>query len=114
MRRLLALIPLAALAFAASEMALVQPADLVAKLSVKPAILYVGPNVMYRNKHVPGALYAGPGMKPEGIALLKEVVAKLPRDREIFLNGGCCAWDKCPHMQPAFAALKEMGFTKTK
>ncbi len=114
MRKLFAVIPIAALAFAAAEMALIQPADLAARLSSKPAIFYVGPNVMYRSKHIPGALYAGPGMKSEGIALLKAAVSKLPRDREIFIYCGCCPWDKCPNMQPAFAALKEMGFTKAK
>jgi thiosulfate/3-mercaptopyruvate sulfurtransferase len=114
MRKLFAVIPIAAVAFAAAEMALIQPAELAARLSSKPAIFYVGPNVMYRNKHIPGALYAGPGMKPEGIALLKEAVSKLPRDREIFIYCGCCPWDKCPNMQPAFAVLKEMGFTKAK
>jgi hypothetical protein len=112
MRKLFALIPIAVLAFAAGEMAMVQPAELAAKLAAKPAIFYVGPNVMYRSKHIPGAIYAGPGMKPEGIELLKQAVAKLPRDKEIYIYCGCCPWDKCPNMQPAFAALKEMGFTK--
>jgi thiosulfate/3-mercaptopyruvate sulfurtransferase len=114
MKKLLCAIPLALLAFAAGEMATIQPAELAAQLSAKPAIFYVGPNVMYRGKHIPGAIYAGPGNKAEGIALLKEAVAKLPRDREILIYCGCCPWDKCPNMQPAFAALREMGFTKAK
>ena len=46
--------------------------------------------------------------------MLKEAVEKLPRDREIVIYCGCCPWDKCPNMQPAFAALREMGFTKAK
>jgi rhodanese-related sulfurtransferase len=69
---------------------------------------------MYRNKHIPGAIYAGPGNKAEGIALLKQAVAKLPRDREILIYCGCCPWDKCPNMQPAFEALRAMGFTNAK
>ena len=85
MRKLLALIPIALLAFAAGEMAMIQPDEMAAKLSSKPAIFYVGPNVMYRNKHIPGAIFAGPGMNPAGIALLKQAVAKLlhPRIRGI-------------------------------
>jgi thiosulfate/3-mercaptopyruvate sulfurtransferase len=114
MRKLLALIPIALLAFAAGEMAMIQPAEFAARLSEKPALFYVGPNVMYRSKHIPGAIYAGPGNKAEGIALLKEAVKNLPRDREIFIYCGCCPWDKCPNMQPAFEALREMGFTRAK
>ena len=114
MRKLLALLPIAVLAFAAGQMAMIQPADLAAKLSAKPAIFMVGPNVMYRNKHIPGAVFAGPGMHPAGIEMLKQAVAKLPRDKEIYIYCGCCPWDHCPNMQPAFEALKSMGFTKAK
>ena len=113
--RIFGLIPIAALALAAAEMALVQPAEVAASMSKnKPAIFQVGPNVMYRSKHIPGALYAGPGNKAEGIAMLKAAVERMPRDREIVIYCGCCPWDKCPNMQPAFAALREMGFTKVK
>jgi hypothetical protein len=94
----------------AAEIALVQPADLAAQLSSKPAILYVGPNLMYRSKHIPGAEYAGPGFKEEGLELLKKAVANLPKDRDIVLYCGCCPWDKCPNVQPAVAVLKQMGF----
>lgn len=114
MKKLLCVIPLALLAFAAGEMAMVQPAELAARLSEKPAIFYVGPNVMYRSKHIPGAIYAGPGNKAEGIAMLKAAVEKLPRDREVLIYCGCCPWDKCQNMQPAFEALRAMGFTKAK
>jgi hypothetical protein len=106
---------IAALAFAAGEMAMVQPAELAADLAkTKPAMFYVGPNVLYRSKHIPGALFAGPGGKPEGIALLKAAVEKLPRDREIVVYCGCCPWSHCPNMQPAFETLRSMGFTKAK
>ena len=52
-------------------------------------ILQIGPNVLYRSKHIPGAGYAGPASKPDGLELLKVTVAKLPRDREIVLYCGC-------------------------
>ena len=108
------LIVIAALAWGAGQMALVQPAELAGRLSAKPAIFYVGPNVLYRSKHIPAALYAGPGSRPEGVAMLKAAVEKMPRDREIVIYCGCCPWDKCPNMQPAFEALKAMGFTNVK
>ncbi len=112
--RVISLLALAALILGAAEIALIQPAELAAQLAAKPAVFQVGPNVLYRSKHIPGAAYAGPGSKAEGIALLKEAVAKLPRDREIVIYCGCCPWDKCPNITPAFAALKEMGFTRVK
>ena len=113
--KIVGVIFLAALALAAAEMTLVQPADLAANLAkTKPAVFQVGPNVMYRSHHITGAVFAGPGSSPAGIALLKAAVSKLPKDREIVIYCGCCPWDKCPNMIPAFAALKEMGYTKVK
>lgn len=95
----------------------IQPKDLAAQLqsqSPKPVVLQVGFNVLYRSKHIPGAIYAGPASKPEGLDALKAAVEKLPRDREIVLYCGCCPWDKCPNIRPALASLREMGFTHVK
>jgi thiosulfate/3-mercaptopyruvate sulfurtransferase len=102
---------------AAAGMALIQPAELAPQLASKgdrPAILYTGPNVLFRSKHIPGSVFAGPGSNAAGLALLKEAAAKLPRDREVVIYCGCCPWDRCPNIQPAIDALKEMGFTKVK
>jgi len=110
----------AALALAADPWTtkdLVQP-DQVAKQVAKdvksPLIIQVGFPVLYRAAHIPGSEYAGPGSKAEGIADLKKAVAGQPKDREIVLYCGCCPWDKCPNIRPAFAALHEMGFTHVK
>jgi thiosulfate/3-mercaptopyruvate sulfurtransferase len=92
---------------------LMQPKELAAG-GTNAAILYVGPNVLYRSRHVPGALFAGPGNTPEGIAGLKSAAAPLPRDREIVLYCGCCPWDRCPNFRPAIEALHGMGFAKVK
>src|SRR5476651_1641331 len=98
--------------FQAADLPLVQPKDLAAHLDAKPAIFQVGPNVLYRSKHIPGAVYAGPGSKPEGLAMLKSAAANLPRTREIAIHCGCCPWDRCPNVKPAMEVLKQMGFTK--
>ncbi|HMC59444.1 MAG TPA: rhodanese-like domain-containing protein [Candidatus Solibacter sp.] len=104
--------------FQAADMPLVQPKDLAAHLEAhlqpRPAIFHVGPNVLYRSKHIPGAVYAGPGSKPEGLAMLKSAAANLPRTREIAIYCGCCPWDRCPNVKPAMEVLKQMGFTKVK
>jgi hypothetical protein len=101
----------AAVLLGAAEMSLVEPADLAAHLPSKPAIFQVGPNVLYRSKHIPGAIYAGPGSKAEGLDLLKKAAAGLPRDREIVVYCGCCPWDRCPNVKPSVDLLKGMGFT---
>src|ERR1051325_9214795 len=112
--RIAALAAVAALAVAAADLAVVQPAEVASRLAAKPAVFQVGPNVLYRSKHIAGAAFAGPGSKAEGIALLKAAVEKLPRDREIVIYCGCCPWDRCPNIQPAFESLKQMGFTRVK
>jgi thiosulfate/3-mercaptopyruvate sulfurtransferase len=102
-----------AAAFAA-DMALIQPKELAAHLQARPVVIQVGPNVLYRSHHIPGAIYAGPGSKAEGLALLKTAVAKLPHDREIVLYCGCCPWDRCPNVQPSIDLLKQLGFSNVK
>ena len=115
-RLLTVLLPALAIA-ASTSLALIQPVDLVPLLDSKtarPAIFHIGPNVLYRSKHIPGAVYAGPGSTAAGLALLQQEAGKLPRDREIVLYCGCCPWDRCPNIDPAIEALKKMGFTKVK
>ena len=104
----------AAAAALAAEMALVQPKELAARLETKPVVIQVGPNVLYRSHRIPGAIYAGPGSKPEGLELLKAAVAKLPHDREIVLYCGCCPWDRCPNVRPSAELLRQLGFSQVK
>jgi thiosulfate/3-mercaptopyruvate sulfurtransferase len=92
---------------------LVQP-EQVSKDLRTPLLIHVGFPVLYRASHITGSVYAGPGSKEEGIADLKKAVAGQPRTREIVLYCGCCPFDKCPNIRPAFAALHEMGFTHVK
>ena len=112
MRTLAALLLMAA---AGGEMPLIQPKDLAAQLaSAKPIVLQVGPNVLYRSKHIPGAIYGGFAATPQGLEALKTVAAKLPHDRDIVIYCGCCPWDHCPNVRPAIDALKQMGVTRVK
>lgn len=102
---------------AAPETALIQPAELASQLAAKgahPVIFFVGPNLIYRAKHIPGAVDIGPASRSEGLALLKEATQKLPRDREIVVYCGCCPWQHCPNIRPAIEALKQMGFKRVK
>jgi rhodanese-related sulfurtransferase len=80
--------------------------------TAKPLVIHIGFNVLYRSAHIANTAYAGPGSKPEGLEDLKKLVAGEPKDREIVIYCGCCPWEKCPNIRPAFAALREMGFTR--
>ena len=118
MRRLIPLILFGLLLSAAgtdpwTDNDLVQP-EQVSKDVRTPLLIHVGFPVLYRASHITGSVYAGPGSKEEGIADLKKAVAGQPRDRQIVLYCGCCPFDKCPNIRPAFAALHEMGFTHVK
>ncbi len=98
---------------------LMQPAEVAAKLAAgsaasKPLLLHVGFPVLFRASHIPGSVYAGPGSKDEGIAELKKAVEGVAKDREILIYCGCCPWEKCPNIRPAFAALHAMGYSKVK
>jgi rhodanese-related sulfurtransferase len=94
---------------------LLEPAALAASLqagkSKPPVILAVAFPVLYNNKHLPHAIFAGPGSTPAGIDALKKAVADLSKDSDIVIYCGCCPMEKCPNVRPAYSTLKQMGFT---
>jgi rhodanese-related sulfurtransferase len=95
--------------------ALIQPAELAAQMkAAPPTILQVGFSKLYEQAHIPGARYAGPGRSGEGLASLKALAEKLPRDAPLVIYCGCCPWNRCPNMGAAYTALKAMGFTHLK
>src|ERR1035437_6673985 len=115
--RLAAVLAAVVAVVAAAEMALVRPPELTAQLAgtgMRPAVFMVGPNVLYRSKHIPGSVFAGPGQSAAGLAMLKAEAGKLSPDREVVVYCGCCPWDRCPNVTPAADLLKQMGFAKVK
>ncbi len=93
----------------------IQPAELVQAMKAtgaqKPVVLYVGPKAFYLQAHIPGAENIGPVGKPEGMEKLRARAASLPKDGPVVIYCGCCPWDHCPNIRPAFAELKKAGFT---
>src|ERR1035438_1880586 len=115
--RLAAVLAAVAAVVAAADLALVQPPDLAGQLTgqgAHPAVFMAGPNVLYRSKHIPGSVYAGPGQTEAGLALLKAEAGKLPRESDVVVYCGCCPWDRCPNVKPAVDLLKKMGFAKAR
>jgi 3-mercaptopyruvate sulfurtransferase SseA len=105
-------------AFAIPTAQLIQPDELNrilhARDSEKPLILQVGSHVMYAQAHIPGAEYVGPGSQADGVAQLRGRIASLPRKTFIVIYCGCCPWDRCPNVGPAYQLLHDMGFARAK
>jgi thiosulfate/3-mercaptopyruvate sulfurtransferase len=97
---------------------LIQP-DVLNKLlqtkgAEKPLLLQVGSHLLFEEAHIPGSMYAGPCSQPAGLQQLQRTVAALPKTRAIVLYCGCCPWNRCPNIGPAFKQLHDMGFTNVK
>ena len=97
------------------ESRLLQPEDLVKILKStdkeKPVILQVGSRLMFSQVHIPGSEFAGPGSQASGIQSLESTVSSLPKGRHIVLYCGCCPWNRCPNVGPAYKRLHDLGFT---
>ena len=97
---------------------LIQPADLAASLqknsTPRPLILHVGFHVLYAEAHIPGSEYAGPSSEMSGLKILRDRVAKLPKDTSIVIYCGCCPWIHCPNVAAAYDALRSLGFAHLK
>jgi thiosulfate/3-mercaptopyruvate sulfurtransferase len=95
---------------------LIQPEDLAQALKAprKPVVLYVGPKSIYAQAHISGAENNGPVSRPEGIEKLRARAASLAKDSPVVIYCGCCPWDHCPNIRPAYAELKQAGFTNVR
>lgn len=96
---------------------LVQPEQLHRELQTHPhavLVLQVGSRILFDEAHIPGAEYAGPASRPEGLEALRARVGDLPRSHAIVIYCGCCPWDHCPNIGPAWQLLHSMGFTQVR
>ena len=98
---------------------LIEPEQLAALLketpvAKQPLLLQVGFRKLYDQAHIPGSEYAGPATTPEGLSILRERVAHLPKDAAIVIYCGCCPWSHCPNIGAAYGLLQKLGFTKVR
>jgi thiosulfate/3-mercaptopyruvate sulfurtransferase len=95
---------------------LVQPADLVRELAsastdARPTIVYVGFRTLFAGGHIPGATFHGSASTEQGLTDIKKWAASLPRTTNLVIYCGCCPFERCPNIRPAFALFRDMGFT---
>lgn len=106
-------------AFSIPTSAQMQPEELnrlllTAKGAGKPLVLQVGSQMLFTQAHITGSEYAGPGAQQEGLDRLKARVKALPKNTLIVIYCGCCPWNRCPNMGPAYKQLIDLGFTRVK
>ena len=93
-----------------------QPGALASELADKngtpPTVVYVGFHTLFAGGHIVSASFHGTGSTEQGLASLKKWAESLPRSTNLVIYCGCCPFEKCPNIRPAFTALKEMGFKK--
>ncbi len=80
----------------------------------RPLILQVGSHVLFAEAHIAGSEYAGPGSQDAGLQQMRARVGPLPRKTFIVIYCGCCPWNRCPNVGPAYKTLTDMGFTRVK
>jgi thiosulfate/3-mercaptopyruvate sulfurtransferase len=80
----------------------------------KPLVLQVGSHVLYAEAHIPGSEYVGASGQDAGLQALQDRVKALDHGQFIVLYCGCCAWNKCPNIRPAYQQLRDLGFARVK
>ena len=60
---------------------------------------------------IPGSKDTGPSGEEQGLENLKKELEAIPKDNDIVLYCGCCPFNICPNVRPAFSLLNEMGYT---
>jgi hypothetical protein len=56
----------------------------------------------------------GPAKEKANLEKFKKELGKLPKDASIVIYCGCCPFDHCPNIRPAFTLLNDMKFTNQK
>ncbi len=77
--------------------------------AAKPVIFNVGPV-----EQIKGAIQIGPTVSDDNLAALRKQLGKLAKDKEVVIYCGCCPFQRCPNIRPAFDLLKELKFTNAK
>lgn len=93
---------------------LMEPKDLASiindnSVKVKPIIINIGPA-----GSIKGAVDIGPAHEKESFDKLKEFLSKQKKDAPIVIYCGCCPFEHCPNVRPAFKLLNDMKFTNQK
>lgn len=85
-------------------------ADMLKDSSEQPPLIHcLGPTPM-----IPQSEHFGEAHKDSALKAFKNELEGLPKDTSLVVYCGCCPFDDCPNIRPAFSLLEEMGFKKHK
>ncbi|WP_324721049.1 rhodanese-like domain-containing protein [Salinimicrobium sp. HB62] len=92
-----------------TEQQLLEPRDLVQLLNDPKDSLVIFS--LGAGGIIPGSKDTGPSGEKEALKNLEKELETLPRDTDIVIYCGCCPFNICPNVRPAFSLLNEMDFT---
>ena len=75
----------------------------------QPIIYSIGPGAIIK-----GSIDIGPTGEKGNLQKLKLQLSKLPKDADIVIYCGCCPFERCPNIRPAFQLLNDMKFMNHK
>jgi hypothetical protein len=92
---------------------LLEPATLASSITKGETknllILSVGPDATIK-----GSVEMSPAHEPANLKKLESYLKNVAKDKEVVIYCGCCPFERCPNIRPAFKLLKEMGFKNAK
>jgi thiosulfate/3-mercaptopyruvate sulfurtransferase len=81
---------------------------------MRPRVVHVGPERLFKSAHVPGAVHVGEAGDADGLEAFARWLASLPRDTDLVVYCGCCPYKNCPNIRPAYSKAVAMGFTNAR
>ncbi|RAJ08649.1 hypothetical protein LX64_01303 [Chitinophaga skermanii] len=72
-------------------------------------VLNVGPDALIK-----GSIDIGAAHDAGSLQKLKDYLKNVKKDKAIVIYCGCCPFDRCPNVRPAFQTLMDMGFKNAK
>ena len=92
---------------------LIQPAELAALIiNPKSKSIYIF-NIGVVDD-IKGAKNLGEASKKENLEKLNAALNAIPKNSQIVIYCGCCPFDKCPNIRPAFNLMKNSGYSNGK
>lgn len=90
---------------------LLSPAVLAEKIQQKsaPIIISVGPGAI-----IPNSVDIGMAGNAANCEKLKNYLKGIDKNKEIVVYCGCCPFEHCPNVRPAFSLLNSLGFQNAK
>lgn len=92
---------------------LMMPADLASMMNnpkvKQPMVISIGPGALIKGSLDMGAVHV-----PAGLEKFRLQINKLPKDTRLIIYCGCCPFEHCPNIRPAFRLLNEMKFTQAR